>query len=159
MGEQVSGLLNFPDGQSFAIGAMPYSIGGSDETAAGRLVIKLSVENVPIVAAVDTGAPYLICQPELARPLGPYLADPAGEADLYIRGARFRGRLYLLSVTFRASQGDDPSTLATVFVPQLDPWQVWEFPSFIGLTGMLDRMRFAVDPDASLFYFGPLSET
>ncbi|PKO21980.1 MAG: hypothetical protein CVU38_11945 [Chloroflexi bacterium HGW-Chloroflexi-1] len=35
-------------------------------------MIKLWVENVSIVAAVDTGAPYVICPPDLAAPLEPY---------------------------------------------------------------------------------------
>ncbi len=155
----MNGLLSFPDGQPFAIGAVRYTVGSSDDPAAGRLVIALLVENVPILAAVDTGAPYVICQPDLAKQLEPYLADRLGEAQLQIRGVAYRGKLYLLSVTFKASRGEDFRTLATVFVPQLDPWQTWELPSFVGLTGMLDRLRFAVDPDASLFYFGPLGGT
>jgi len=155
----VSGQLNFPDGQPFATGAIPYTVGGVQDSAAERLMIKLWVENVSIVAAVDTGAPYVICPPDLAAPLEPYCTDLLGEARLQIRGVAYRGKLYLLSVTFEASQGEDLRTLATVFIPQLDPWQTWELPSFVGLTGMLDRLRFAVDPDASLFYFGPLGGT
>ncbi|MBK7200605.1 hypothetical protein [Candidatus Amarolinea dominans] len=55
-------------------------------------------------------------------------------------------------------EGGGLSLTVIVFIPQLDPGEVWTLPSFVGLEGMLQRMRFAVDPDASLFYFGPLGE-
>ena len=32
----------------------------------------------------------------------------------------------------------------------------WQGPSIVGYTGMLDRIRFAVDPPANQFHFGPL---
>ncbi len=32
----------------------------------------------------------------------------------------------------------------------------WQAPCFIGYAGALDRVRFAIDPSANRFYFGPL---
>ncbi len=155
----MSSLLSFADGRAFATGAIPYFIGPVGSVAASRLLIRVAIEGQIVVAVVDTGAPYFVCEPALAAMLAPRLTDPLEAARLKIRGIEYRGMLYLLSVTFEASQGEDLRTLATIFIPQLDPWQMWELPSFVGLTGMLDRLRFAVDPDASLFYFGPLGGT
>ncbi len=47
---------------------------------------------------------------------------------------------------------------ATAFVPQLHPEQTWPLPTFVGLAGMLQRLRFAVDPVDSKFYFGPITD-
>lgn len=43
---------------------------------------------------------------------------------------------------------------ATVFVPNLRPNEVWPYPSFLGLSGFLERLRFALDPSENAFYFG-----
>jgi hypothetical protein len=53
-------------------------------------------------------------------------------------------------------EGDDLEIPATVFVPTIPPGETWLHPNFLGLTGLLDRIRFAVDPAENTFYFGPL---
>jgi hypothetical protein len=41
-----------------------------------------------------------------------------------------------------------------------DPWSIlrsspdWRGPNFLGYQGLLQRIRFAVDPEVNLFYFG-----
>jgi hypothetical protein len=46
---------------------------------------------------------------------------------------------------------------ATVFILGPESEESWgDLPSFIGLNGCLERMRFAVDPTSDSFYFGPL---
>ena len=75
----------------------------------------MQIGGYTVDAVVDTGAPYVVCEPGLVD--------------------------------------------ATVFVPDLKPDQAWgDLPSFIGLSGCLERMRFAVDPATEMFYFGPLGE-
>jgi len=51
-------------------------------------------------------------------------------------------------------QGQDLEIEATVFVPTLPPGETWRHPNFIGLSGFLERIRFAVDPEENAFYFG-----
>jgi hypothetical protein len=75
-----------------------------------------------------------------------------------VRGVEMRGNIYRVNIVFLADEGDDITIDATVFVPD-EEWQnSWgEHPGYIGLTGCLERMRFAVDPENDRFYFGPLS--
>ncbi|MBI3762643.1 MAG: hypothetical protein HY260_12400 [Chloroflexi bacterium] len=76
---------------------------------------------------------------------------------MVIRGQRYTGTLHRLDAKIPAEHGDPLTVEATVFVPELLPDDTWDFPNFIGLTGMLERMRFAVVPSSQLFYFGPLA--
>ncbi len=67
------------------------------------------------------------------------------------------GYLHRLNMAFEATQGESLSLVATAFVPDPEWEESWgETPSFIGLTGCLERLRFAVDPGSDAFYFGPL---
>ncbi|MBD2182745.1 hypothetical protein H6G03_17015 [Planktothrix sp. FACHB-1375] len=75
---------------------------------------------------------------------------------MLIRGMRLDGSIARMSITFRAQEGESLTQEATVFVPDVEEY--WgNFPSFIGLAGFLERIRFAIDPLTDTFYFGPLS--
>jgi hypothetical protein len=77
---------------------------------------------------------------------------------MLVRGVWMDGSLHRLNLRFPATQGDSLSVDVTAFVPDPELEQVWdEMPSFIGLNGCLERLRFAVDPATDTFYFGPLS--
>jgi hypothetical protein len=72
-------------------------------------------------------------------------------AALSTRFGLLRGSLYRVPVRIPADEGDPLDLEATVFFsPE------WHGPSFIGYEGLLQRIRFAVDPEENLFYFGPL---
>jgi len=43
-----------------------------------------------------------------------------------------------------------------IIAPQLKLKPPIAFPSFLGLTGFLERIKFAADPNTDTFYFGPL---
>ncbi len=104
---------------------------------------------------VDTGAPYVICAPEVASDAG---VDPTSALDrktMLIRGMRLNGSLFRLNVRLVAREGDNLDVDATVFVPDsVDSWG--HFPSFISLAGFLARIRFTLDPNTDTFYFGSL---
>mgnify|MGYP002684538940 CR=1 FL=1 len=153
----MAGLLRFSSGRSFASGVARYLIGTPGQPWAGRMMISLLLEKQPIIAVIDTGAPFFVCHPGLSSSLALSLTDPLEDITLKIRGQAFQGTLYLLSITIPAETGDNLDLPSTVFIPRLPSDDLWRFPSFIGLD-TLQRMRFAVDPDASLFYFGPLGE-
>jgi len=154
----LDGLIRFEDGTPFATGVTPYIVGGPGEREAGRLLVAVSIEGLRTTAAVDTGGLYFVCHPELAEGLEPYLTDPLLMGKLEIRGTEYDGNLYRLTVELHAEEGEGLLVDATVFLPKLRSNQEWNLPSFMGFQGMLDRIRFAVDPEQTLFSFGPLGE-
>lgn len=50
--------------------------------------------------------------------------------------------------------GLDLEVDATAFVPTLPSGERWPDPNFLGLSGFLERIRFAIDPAENAFYFG-----
>ncbi len=54
-------------------------------------------------------------------------------------------------IEFLADDGQDLEVEATFFIAR-----DWPEPSVLGYTGVLDRIRFAIDPQANRFYFGGL---
>jgi hypothetical protein len=61
-------LLALSNGEPFATGATTYdynSLPGSDTSA--RLILQIWVEGQKTSAILDTGAPFLVCSPDLAR--------------------------------------------------------------------------------------------
>jgi hypothetical protein len=103
-----------------------------------------------LFAQVDTGAAWSILSPDLAVAAG---IDPsAGQpALLSTRFGLLRG--YILRVPFSliADEGDSLATSGAFFVsPDWPPHQI-----FLGYSGLLDSIRFALDPQVNDFYFGP----
>ena len=149
-------LLTTADGEPFATGVAPYSYRPAINDISNRILLQVEIGGVLVEAIVDTGSPYVICPPYLSDAIG-LDPDTALEAIPYrVRGIDMRGNLYRVGVYFPAEEGDTLTVDATVFVPNPEWQQVWgEHPAYIGLTGCLERMRFAVDPENDLFYFGP----
>jgi hypothetical protein len=73
-----------------------------------------------------------------------------------VRGFRYNGWLCRIPLRFEPLAGQGLDVETTVFIPDLPPDAPWPFPNFIGLDGVLFRIRFAVDPNENLFYFGPV---
>jgi hypothetical protein len=62
-----------------------------------------------------------------------------------------RGFLVRIPLLLVADEGESLATEGTFFVPS-------EWPTdliFLGYSGLLDSIRFAIDPEANDFYFGP----
>ena len=154
----MSALLSYGNGKSFATGGVDYWYAPATiNDLTSRILLPIEIEGVPVNAIVDTGAPYVVCDPELAELLKLDPADVLGTERLLVRGYWVTGHLYRLNMTFPADQGETLSVTATVFVPDIASRQSWgHWPSFIGLSGCLERMRFAIDPGTDTFYFGPL---
>lgn len=98
---------------------------------------------------VDTAAPWCVLESALAS----LLVDREGilvpRQALSSRPGSFTGDLRRSAITLLADEGDSLTIEATVFVcPD------WPGPNVIGYNGLLERIRFAVDPSANLFYFG-----
>lgn len=149
-------LLFFANGDSFATGAFPLKYGPATETeTTNRIVIPVEIQGIRTWAVVDTGAPYVICAPKVAADAG---IDPASALErktMLIRQMRLDGFVYRLNLKLKAEVGEDLDVDGTVFVPEVE--EFWgDFPSFIGLAGFLERIRFAIDPNTDTFYFGQL---
>jgi hypothetical protein len=148
-------ILSFADGEPFAVGSTDYLYRPAAEDISPRIILQVEIEGILLNAIVDTGAPYVVCAPGLARQMSLQPDFALDRIQMAIRGLKVRGHLHRLNMTFLASQGESLTLEATVFVPD-EEWEAnWgEQPSFIGLSGCLERLRFAVDPTTDTFYFG-----
>ncbi|MBO1351228.1 MAG: retroviral-like aspartic protease family protein [Hormoscilla sp. GUM202] len=151
-------VLFFDDGKTFATGACPYEYIRATEGDTNRIFLAVEVAGYPIEAIVDTGAPYVILAPQVARAIGFQPADALERLTMLIRGMRLDGSITRFNMTLVAKRGENLDLQATVFVP--DAEELWgDFPSFIGLSGFLERIRFAIDPLTDTFYFGSMALT
>ncbi len=152
-------LLRFQDGRPFAQGACNYEYRPvPQEAAAPRIVVQIQIEDIETRAVVDTGGVYLVCEPWIADLLNLDPADALGTGKLNIRGVEYPGYIHRIPLTLMAQEGQSVKLEATAFVPNPPPYLRWELPSFMGLSGCLERLRFAVDPTTDTFYFGALEE-
>lgn len=100
------------------------------------------------MAQLDTGAAWSILNQEVAEAIS--LLNGQGEPKtISTRLGPFTGRLERTQIQILADFGDALSVQATVFVSP-----DWTGGNFIGYSGFLERIRFAIDPRESLFYFG-----
>lgn len=99
-------------------------------------------------AQLDTGAAWSVLESSIARAAN--LSASAGQsARLQTRLGTVRGHLHRIAVTLLADEGHSLDVDATVFVsPE------WSGGNFLGYGGLLERIRFAVDPASNRFYFG-----
>jgi hypothetical protein len=120
-------------------------------SAEARIFIPLELEPISrrVVALVDTAAPWCIFEPALGFLLRPHISPVQDRVLLSTRLGTLTGALYRVPVKLPADEGEPLQMEATVF---LSP--DWQGPNFIGYEGLLQRIRFAVDPEANQFYFG-----
>lgn len=127
--------------------------GDSEQTP--RIVLSVRVAAMPIYAIVDTGAPWCVLDPDLMHPLiACGQAEMLYNVDYIVRGHKYHGQLVRVAIDFEGEHGFYMRMESTAFVATLDENPPWYHPNFIGLSGCLDRMRFAIDPDENGFYFG-----
>lgn len=153
-------LLYLENGDPFATGLIDYLYRpATDWEDTSRILIPVEIEGLTITAMVDTGAPYVICTPEVGVLLALDSEDALREETLRWHG-EFSGYLHRLNIMFKAAQGENMLVEATVFIPDSDSAEAWSYgrrPIVIGMGGCLERMRFAIDPASDILYFGPLS--
>lgn len=102
-----------------------------------------------ILAQLDTAAAWSIIEASIAEELGLFQAD--GEnARMLTRHGPFQGRLVRTRLDLVANEGESLAVDATVWI-----CREWPAKTFLGYAGLLERVRFAVDPGENLFHFGP----
>ncbi len=151
-------MLFLSGGIPFASGVMEYlynPIPPDDITR--RILIKILIEKEPAIAVLHTGAPYLILTPEITDRLN-YSSDNCLEQTIIrIRGDRFSGGLNRLEVRLIADTGESLAFEPLVFIPDPNQDERWNnLPLFIGIDRCLERIRFALDPLETKFYFGAI---
>jgi len=149
--------LQFADGRPFATGACLYwDWSSSERRETSRILINIRLGGSQTQAVVDTGGVYFVCEPGIADLLDLDPSASLGTVTLKIRGERCEGSLHRHAITFVAESGESLERDVTIFVPRLRYGQEWLLPSFLGLQGCLEFLRFAVDPSSNTFYFGGL---
>jgi hypothetical protein len=101
------------------------------------------------LAQLDTGAAWSVLAPTVAKRLG--IKQQIGLRErLSTRLGIYDGQLVRIPIIFVAEQGQSLETEGTFFICRDWPLDV----TFLGYSGLLDRIRFALDPQANDFYFG-----
>ena len=154
-------LLQFANGDSFAIGAAPFAYRSvANDPASLRIALTVSIGDFEMTAILDTGGVYLLCAPEVAEHLHLDPQNGIRANPLRWRGERLEGTLYVVPLTLQAAEGESLQLEVTAFIPQpeLAQWSQ-DFQCVLGMYGCLEKMRFAVDPNDDTFYFGALGQT
>ena len=148
-------MLNYANGDPFSTGAITCEIAplnvGRDTNNRIKLLVK--IEDVLTEAVVDTGGIYCILHPAAAADIGFDPLEWIGDDKVKIRGVDCKGSLYRATLRIIADQGESLEQLVTVFVPVITAEEWGELPTFLGLSGCLEFLRFAIDPRTQQFYF------
>ncbi len=142
-----------PEGAPFTTGAARYydtATPGSTPTEP-RIYIRVEPASLGLeaLAIVDTAAPWCILEPRLGAAVVDHFEELPGTVTLSSRFGRHEGRLYLGTVKLSADEGEDLEVETTVFISP-----DWTGGNFVGYLGCLERIRFALEPQANKFYFG-----
>src|SRR3990172_7527943 len=134
-------MLSFQNGELFASGVMEYEFrGATDKDINARIFLRIEIDGIPSIAAVDTGAPYLILAPVIANRLSFDLTTSLDNVSINNRGDKFYGNLFRVDVLLPAFEGISQQFQATVFVPNPDEEAKWgDRPTFLGMQSCLDR--------------------
>lgn len=138
------------DGKVFAGGRSRFldSHGGKEPTP--KIFVKVLPGDalVPLLAQLDTGAAWSVIDGEISEALG-FLELAGPTIRLSARSGTIRGKLIRAPLTLVADEGESFEVEATLFVSR-----DWAYGNFLGYSGFLERLRFAVDPTSNDFYFG-----
>lgn len=115
-----------------------------------KVYVKIAVAgfDVPLLAQVDTGAAYSTLETQVAEALG-MLDLKEHPTRISTRLGAIGGQLVSLPITLIADVGESLDLEATFFISR-----EWTGATFLGYTGLLDRLRIALDAPANAFHFG-----
>jgi hypothetical protein len=134
------------------------------EAAAGdrhsRIVVDVAVgvNGIQLEVVVDTGGTWIVLDPDVARLAGIVPQADDESMKLSIRGEVWEGHLVRDTLVLLAEEGPDVQIEGTFFVPDVGYGDAWRYPSFLGWSGGLERVRFAVDPGRRRFSFAELDQ-
>jgi len=130
-----------------------FDTGLLEPAAEPKILVRVSAETATdtFLAIVDTAAPWCIFGPAVKGDFMRSLEPIPGRATLSTRLGTFHGFLGRGWITLPADEGESLRVQVTMF---LSP--DWSGPNFLGYQGLLQRIRFAIDPASNRFYFGPI---
>ncbi len=144
-------------------GAEPWSTGAAEylvrqQWQAHRIVTavrcRFGTQDGAVLALLDTGSDLSVVGGSHLAALEEDLGEPLGELCwIHTRLGSISGHLRELTVTLIAQQGEDLAVDGCVLAAE-----AWHGPPVIGLTGVLEWTRIALEPtesDGGIFYFGP----
>ncbi|HEX3528774.1 MAG TPA: hypothetical protein VH988_17065 [Thermoanaerobaculia bacterium] len=102
------------------------------------------------MAQLDTGAAWSVLERDVAAELGLLTRVDEEKKRLLTPFGMREGHLVRLPFALVADEGDSLDTEGVFFI--CSDWPVGL--SFLGYSGLLDSIRFALDPQANHFYFG-----
>jgi predicted aspartyl protease len=147
-------MLCYQNGDSFSTGVISCEIAPLNwKQDNNRIFLPVEVGGVETRAVVDTGGIYCVVHPAVADNINFDPSESIGNKEITIRGYSYKGSLYRSFMQIKAEQGESLEQEVTVFVPNVNADDWGELPTFLGLTGCLELLRFAVDPSTCRFYF------
>ena len=121
-----------------------------EPTAKIYVQVRVADLATPLYAQLDTAAAWSILSPDLAEQVG-IRTDGGASTLLSTRLGLKKGHIVRVPFTLVAQEGESLRTEGSFFVcPDWPKRQI-----FLGYTGLLDSIRFALDPQVNDFYFGP----
>lgn len=142
-------MLSDLEGSSFATGSAAF-VDTDQADVSPKIYVRVRPADLPapVLAQLDTGAAWSVLHAEIARRIG--ALDTDGESlTLSTRTGNVRGKLVRAPMSLIADAGESLALEATFFVSS-----DWTHGTFLGYAGLLERIRFAIDPSRNLFYFG-----
>ena len=144
-------MLHFANGVPFTTGRAAYlDHGANAPEGSAKIFVRIEASGFDglVLAQLDTGAAWSVLNAEIAEALG--LLDGDGEPiELKTRFGAFNGRLEEATIRVLAEEGESLEVNARVFVSH-----DWSHQTFLGYMGLLERIRFGLDPQVNDFYFG-----
>jgi hypothetical protein len=148
-------MLVRQNGDPFSLGRSQYADrADASHEQTPKIFVKISAEPLGgvIFAQLDTGAAWSVLNAEIAEAMS--LLDGHGEPKgMQTRLGEFQGRLERTSFELIADEGTSLTIEATVWVSR-----DWPGGTFLGYGGLLDHLRFAIDPTNNSFHFGQIIE-
>lgn len=139
--------------------SVPSRAEGSDALYTLPIAVRCRVGGVPDedLALLDTGAQWSVLGGELAKRARPPLGAPRESLSLHTRLGIIHGELVRIPITLVADEGKDLVVDATVLLAE-----DWSGPPVVlGYRGLLERVRFGIDPgpsgDDPWWFFGDAS--
>ena len=121
----------------------------SEQTSINVSIVLQGKMSIPVFARLDPATPWVVLNSELNEQIGLHVSSQ--HLILHTATGLRRGCLERFPITLVAEQGDSLEIEATLFV-----CNDWDRGNFLGYSGFIERIRFAVDPSSNRFYFGSL---
>jgi len=107
--------------------------------------------DIPTLARLDPATPWVVLNTEITECLG--LGTEGEKTILQTAAGRMEGTLARCPVVLVAQEGQSLEIDATLFV-----CKEWQRGNFLGYAGLLERVRFAIDPVSRHFHFGDIQD-